>query len=55
VRQARQFPHVTMASGVVGEPHSGQSTDSWDWARASVIWRDLSSWIASSPRQGHPR
>jgi hypothetical protein len=55
VRHARQFPHVTMASGVVAEPHSGHSTASSDRVRASVISRDRSSWILSSPRQGHPR
>ncbi len=55
VRHARQFPQVTMASGVVAEPHSGHSTASCDRVRASVISRDRSSWILSSPRQGHPR
>ena len=55
MRQARQLPHVTMASGVAGEPHSGQSTDSEDRARASVIARERSSWMDSSPRQGQPR
>jgi hypothetical protein len=55
VRHARQLPHVTSASGVVGDPHSGQSTGSWDRVRASVISRDRSSWIFASPRQGHPR
>jgi hypothetical protein len=55
VRQARQLPHETMASGVVAAPHSGQSTRSCERARASVSSRDRSSWIFSSPRQGHPR
>jgi hypothetical protein len=44
-----------MFSGVVGSPHSGQSTASADWARASLISFDRSSWMASSPRQGQPR
>jgi hypothetical protein len=55
VRHGRQFPHAAMATGVVGEPHSGQSTDSCDRARASMRSSDRSSWIVSSPRQGHPR
>src|SRR5690348_816685 len=37
VWQARQLPHVTMASGVVAAPHSGHSTASRVRARASLI------------------
>ena len=55
VRQARQWPQVTMFSGVVDAPHSGQSTVSWEWARASLISFDRSSWMVWSPRQGQPR
>ena len=55
MRQARQLPHVTIASGVAGDPHSGQSTGSDERARASVIARERSSWMVESPRQGHPR
>ncbi len=55
VRQARQWPQVTMLSGVVGPPHSGHSTVSADWALASLISLDRSSWIVASPRQGQPR
>lgn len=40
VRQARQLPHVAMARGVVGTPHSGQSMDSSERARASAISPD---------------
>jgi hypothetical protein len=43
VRQARQWPQLTMLSGVVDAPHSGQSTDSCEWDRASVISFDRSS------------
>ncbi len=43
VRQARQWPQVTMLSGVVGPPHSGHSTVSADWALASLISLDRSS------------
>ena len=55
VRQARQCPQLTMLSGVVGSPHSGHSTFSVEWARASLISLDRSSWIVASPRQGQPR
>ena len=55
VRQARQWPQLTMFSGVVDAPHSGQSTVSCEWARASLISFDRSSWMVRSPRQGQPR
>jgi hypothetical protein len=44
-----------MFSGVVDAPHSGQSTVSCEWDRASVISFDRSSWMVRSPRQGQPR
>ena len=44
-----------MFSGVVDSPHSGQSTVSCEWDRASVISFDRSSWMVRSPRQGQPR
>ncbi|PZA22948.1 hypothetical protein DMO24_02340 [Modestobacter versicolor] len=53
VRQARQWPQVTMRSGLLGSPHSGQSTvaSAWvlstSWARAACA--------AGSPAQGQPR
>jgi hypothetical protein len=55
VWQARQWPHVTSRSGTVGSPHSGHSTVSAAWARASLMSFERSSWIVSSPRQGQPR
>src|SRR5689334_666805 len=55
VRQARQLPHETIASGVVAAPHSGSSTRTCERARASGRARDRSSWTFSSPRQGHRR
>src|SRR3954452_21561606 len=44
-----------MLSWVAGPPHSGHSTASAEWARASAMSRDRSSWMRWSPRQGQPR
>jgi hypothetical protein len=55
VRQARQWPQVTMRSGLLGSPHSGQSTVASEPACAfSTCWV-RAAWTASSPPQGQPR
>ena len=52
-RHARQLPHETIASGVVGSPHAGHSTELCDWERASVARRVVD--LADDPIAGGGR
>jgi hypothetical protein len=54
VRQARQWPQVTIRSGLLGSPHSGQSTIAS--VPACALWTCWArvAWTASSPAQGQP-
>ena len=52
VRHARQWPQVTIRSGLLGSPHSGQSTVPGEPAPTSSA---RAAWTSRSPAQGQPR